>query len=285
VSVSISRRFLIPLLRENDIPLMDIWCSSDLYGSAHKLILNRVRKFKGFHSLGDVTLADGVTIDPFALTDEPSDSSRVFSVERPTCADFKLFRTAIRNLSSAGYKLPWKLGKYISSPHRPDKWFLSDGSDILYQHIDNSTYTRYVRDVTRRSTCGSTQYVFPVTCHGQCPKHTRASVRIISDGRAAELHSTAAVYTPSTRRRSFLQRLALLPNQSVWRSFQCDGDGEWIYAGLLRGSLVMVSDGSYNEAIGNDVCSCAAAILCTTTNQRASVTWVEKSDRFTADNY
>jgi hypothetical protein len=57
VSVSISRRFLIPLLRENDIPLMDIWCSSDLYSSAHKLILNRVRKFKGFHSLGDITLA------------------------------------------------------------------------------------------------------------------------------------------------------------------------------------------------------------------------------------
>jgi hypothetical protein len=194
---------------------MDIWCSNELYSSAHKLILNRVRKYKGFHSLGDVTLVDGVTIDPFALTDEPSDSSRVFSVERPTRADFRLFRTAIRNLSSAALKLPHKLGKYISNPHRPDKWFVSDDGDILYQHIDNSQYVRYVRDVTRRRTRGGTRYIFPTTCRGQCPKHTRASVNILSVGDTVELHSTASVYTPSKSRQSFLQRLASLPNLSA----------------------------------------------------------------------
>jgi hypothetical protein len=288
VSVRLSRKYLIPLLRENDRTLMDIWCSNELYGHSHKLSLNRVRKYKGFHGLGDITLADGVTIDPFALTDEPSDSSRVFSVERPTRADFKLFRIAIRNLSSAGYKLPRKLGKYISSPHRPDKWFVSDDRDFLYYyyHTSNSSYVRYVRDFSRRSTRGGTKYIFPTTCQGQFPWHTRASVRLLSDDSSeVELHSTATVYIPSKSRQTFLQRLASLPNQSLWRTFECDGDGEWIYNGLLRGSLVMVSDGSYNKAVGNDVCSCAAAILCTATNQRASVTWVEKSDRFTADNY
>jgi hypothetical protein len=47
----------------------------------------------------------------------------------------------------------------------------------------------------------------------------------------------------------------------------------------------MMSDGSYDPLLADDVCSCAAIISCQRTGQRASVTWVEKSDRYTADNY
>jgi hypothetical protein len=47
----------------------------------------------------------------------------------------------------------------------------------------------------------------------------------------------------------------------------------------------MMSDGSYNEKVGRDICSCAAIIYCSATGNKASVTWVEKSDVHTADNY
>jgi hypothetical protein len=58
-----------------------------------------------------------------------------------------------------------------------------------------------------------------------------------------------------------------------------------LYEGLLANSLVMMSDGSYNEKIGRNLCSCAAVIYCRQTQQKATVTWVEKSDVYTADNY
>jgi hypothetical protein len=75
------------------------------------------------------------------------------------------------------------------------------------------------------------------------------------------------------------------PNQSLWRNFTVDGDGSWIYKGLVDNTLVMMSDGSYDKVAANDVCSCAAIIECSKTGQRASVSWAERSDRFTTDNY
>jgi hypothetical protein len=110
VTVSLSRRWMIPLLRHNDRALMDVICSQDLYTPADRLAFNRVCKFKGLHSVADVTLVDGRSIDPFVFTREPSDSSRVFSVERPTREDFNLFRTAIRNLCNGNTVLPTPLG-------------------------------------------------------------------------------------------------------------------------------------------------------------------------------
>jgi hypothetical protein len=47
----------------------------------------------------------------------------------------------------------------------------------------------------------------------------------------------------------------------------------------------MLSNGSYNQTIANDVCSCAAIILRSDTDDRAKVTWVECSNVHTADNY
>jgi hypothetical protein len=99
------------------------------------------------------------------------------------------------------------------------------------------------------------------------------------------LHSTAPVFLPAPHRRSFLERIRALRNQSLWRSLVIDGDGSWIYDGLLSNDLVMMSDGSYDEMSANDVCSCAAIIEHSVTGQRASVSWAERSDCFSANNY
>jgi hypothetical protein len=64
-----------------------------------------------------------------------------------------------------------------------------------------------------------------------------------------------------------------------------DGDGSWIYGGLLNNTLILMSDGSYNRGIATDVCSWLPIILRTDTGDRAVVTWVEKSDVHTADIY
>jgi hypothetical protein len=51
---------------------------------------------------------------------------------------------------------------------------------------------------------------------------------------------------------------------------------------------VMMSDGSYDKVAANDrnnICSCAAIIECSKTGRCATVTWVEDSNCYTADNY
>jgi hypothetical protein len=63
------------------------------------------------------------------------------------------------------------------------------------------------------------------------------------------------------------------------------GNGSWIYEGLLSNSLIMMSDGSYDPLVAEDVCSCTAIIECQMSGRRASVTWTERSDKYTADNY
>jgi hypothetical protein len=229
---------------------------------------------------------DGRTIDPFLLTREPSDSCRVFSVEKPTRADFRKFREMVQNFSSEYFILPTPPGKFISAPHRSDVWFTNNDQSEVYNILDNTSYVLYSKSIHHRTTRHGTRFTNPQTVVGLSTRSFRASVALASDGSGdVILHSAAPVYVPSPSRRSFLERLAALPNQSLWKHLTLDGDGSWIYEGLLANSLVMMSDGSYNEKIGRDLCSCAAVIYCRRTQQKATVTWVEKSDVYTADNY
>ena len=52
-------------------------------------------------------------------------------------------------------------------------------------------------------------------------------------------------------------------------------DLSWL---ALELSEFYMSDGSYSESIALDVCSSAYLMYCRETGQKATVTWVEKSD-------
>lgn len=284
VKLHLDRRLCIPLTRVGDRAIMDVVCSNDFYSSRQWEAINRVRKFKGLHSIADLVLCDGVTVDPWVLTKDPSDSSRVFSVEKPTRADFSLFRSAVTLFASDSLRLPHPLGPYVAHPHRRDVWFSNCDATEVYKVIDDSSYLRYSLPVNSRPTRFGTVYSTPTQCAGQFKRTHRVNVTSVSSGEVKVI-ARSPVFTPSRSKRSFLDRLRALPNQSLWRNFVCDGDGSWIYEGLLATSLIMMSDGSYDDKRANDVCSCAAAILCSKTGKKATVTWVEKSDKYTADNY
>jgi hypothetical protein len=238
---------------------MDTVCSTDLYSPAECLAFNRVRKFKGLHSVADVSLVDGITIDPFVFTREPSDSSHVFLVERPTKEDFATFRTVVLNLCYGNRRLPAPLGPYINKPHHRDVWFVNKDRSELYRVEDNSLFFCYARSNSHRVTHQGTPYKFSSVVAGQCDRSTRASVQVCPmDENLLILHSISPVYLPSPSRQSFMEQLHSLPNQSLWRTFTKDGDGSsWIFCSLLAGNLIMMSDGSYNENIALDLCSCA----------------------------
>ena len=209
VTLQLSRRWLIPLLRSGDRTIMDIICSQDIYTAAQKASINRVQQHKGLHSLRDITLCDGRTIDQSIFTCERSDSSRVFSVEKPTAQDFTLFKRAITLISSASHLLPTSPGHYIAQPHRPDVWFTNKDRSELYQLRSNRSYQLYIPDVTTRHTRHGTQFLLLRSVNGLCPRAIRASVMEKRDcpNDAVILHSTAHVYKPSRSRQSFLEKI------------------------------------------------------------------------------
>ncbi len=102
--------------------------------------LNRVRKFKKVHSIGDILLCDGRNVNLEILTRAPGSSSREFPLEKPTASDFKLWSQAIRAITSQQLRLFHPLGAYISSPHGPDKWFANSDRSQLYQLVDQQSY-------------------------------------------------------------------------------------------------------------------------------------------------
>jgi hypothetical protein len=196
VTFALSKKWLIPLLRSDDSSFMDRICSTDIFTASQRLRINRVWKYKGIHSVGDFTLCDGRTPDPFIFTREPSDSSRVFLVEKPTSADFVLFHRAVQGMLNDVGSLRQPLGAYMTSPHRPDVWFVDDDRSALYRYIDNSCYERYTHPIDGRRTRHGTRYSSPVLVSGQCPRNFCASVARV-DTNTYTIHSTAQCYIPS----------------------------------------------------------------------------------------
>jgi hypothetical protein len=66
-------------------------------------------------------------------------------------------------------------------------------------------------------------------------------------------------------------------------SIACYDDGSWLLHALLRGSLVIVHDGSFMAQLSSQACSCAFVLYCTYTEKRAIGSFAEMSDN--ADNY
>ncbi len=72
----------------------------------------------------------------------------------------------------------------------------------------------------------------------------------------------------------------------MWFSLQTNGENEeWIFRGLMWGSLIIGHDGSYMPYLASNVCSCAVVLHCMHTGYYADLTWVERSSKASADNY
>ena len=66
-------------------------------------------------------------------------SSRVFSLERPTPRDFDVWRTTLRSVTSADRTLEHPLGRYLTLPHNTDGWFATeDESTLIHKNNDGN---------------------------------------------------------------------------------------------------------------------------------------------------
>lgn len=263
----------IPPVREQDQSLIQLF--SDKGWKRKRLeALNRVRKFKKVHRLSCITACDGRQIRPDILNRLPGDSTRKWSVECPTPADFRLWRTALQDISSPQFRLGSGLGALLATSHIPNLWSVNLEGDSLCRTIGDGSFALYEMVRPFRFTRSGPRFSF---------KAYTSTDPASPD--AVKLHSSALIprsLTPLSP-RSVLEILHSWENQSLWEHLRVDGDGNWITSALVAGSLDIVHNGSYMKKVTPLVCSTALLMKCRITQAELVCTWAEMST--SADNY
>jgi hypothetical protein len=78
--------------------------------------------------------------------------------------------------------------------------------------------------------------------------------------------------------KQIVATLASWENQLLWKHLWIDGGaGDWIFSGLMCGSLVIGHGGSYMPYLANNISTCATVVYCSHINQYVDVIWAEKS--------
>jgi hypothetical protein len=97
------------------------------------------------------------------------------------------------------------------------------------------------------------------------------------------LHSWSPVPGGLIPPLTFFSTLESFGNPSLWANLNVDGDGEWICAGVLSDSLVIVHDGSYMPEQCTILCLAGIVIYCRNTRFWLKASITERSSL--ASNY
>ena len=224
-------------IRENDFSLNNAIATGP-FTEEEKVSFNRCKNHKCVVHVSDVISCDGKTVEPSILTDDPGESSKhKFPYENPTKKDYKVWRRGIEYVTSSTHQLQNRLGKYTKETHRKMRWSASNDCTKLYFEYDASEdgakqYGIYEKDKMAQTTRFGQRYSEKEVRIGIPPVCKYASIRQVSK-KVVTLHSTVARPLPPLQHSTFWAILRSFPNQSMWRNFICDGDGEWIHRGML----------------------------------------------------
>ena len=153
VNITFNECHDIPMTRVNDKSIMDEIILLDWYSPPDLVRINRVRKLKQVHCLGDITLADGRTTKPTMFNRAQGTSSLPFpTIEKPTTKDFKLWKDALHGISDHNYHLPFTLGSYLRQPHVNQEWHANEDITEICQQIAPNRYHSYRLNSSLRAT-------------------------------------------------------------------------------------------------------------------------------------
>ena len=170
-------------------------------------------------------------------------------------------------------------------PHKEVTWFISTDKQNLYRRNPNGTFVTYRPNPNGRS-MRKLKYIPCVSAYSPTLNQITSLLASVDIERPNQvsLHSTATRPVQSnTDSRSVQDILRSWPNPDLWKHLKCDDDGWWIKTALIEETLIAVADGSYQEEIDPNVCSCAFKLLCFKTSKSLTCTWGEKTEE--ASNY
>jgi hypothetical protein len=136
-------------------------------------------------------------------------------------------------------------------------------------------YTPTSNQFARRTRSGQ-HFISNRVAMGASDFHTYASITHVQQGHIL-IHSTIPIYVPFSPVSGFEQTIRYFINQSLWVSFNYNGDGSWILNGMLAQSLIIIHDGLYMKEIAPNICSAATMIYFLITRYRCKCTWAKSS--------
>jgi hypothetical protein len=280
VNIEINPSYCLQPIRVGDLALMEIFIRRG-YSASSLVSLNRVRKYYRVHSLVDILLADGKTVNASIITRQQLKSTRTFSWEQPTPTDFAYWNTAIRLITSPSLTYPHRLGQYLQQPHIPYEWLASPDKSFLY-HTYNGGYDIFERSTNQVTTRSGPSYSKISTSVGSPPTDSLYASVLNYTYNQVQLHSTCSQATNDTH-NTFLPHHLNLTSEDLWSNLEMDDDGDWLFESIQNGTLVAACDGSYMPNVSTTGCSGAFILHCTSSKKELRGCFTDSSAD--SDNY
>ena len=252
------------------------------YTKADLLLLNIAWMHKMVIHLSDIVRCDGKTIKQSMLSASVGMSeAHKFPVQWPTPMDMRLWKTALRQISSEFCVLTVPLQEYTSLHHMKPTWRLSQNRDILHNNIKMNGHDYHVKytptnDPLSQHTRSGRCFQHNITKKGCSELSMFASIMQSHMGQVL-LHSSAALATSPEASLDFETNLRSYGNETLWKSLNYDDDGSWILEGMINRSLIISHNRSYMKEVSPSISAAALMIYCTTTRKRCKCTWAEHS--------
>ena len=122
------------------LQIKDLVADTGIFSKSELVRYNRFWHHKKVHCTRDLTHCKGLVVDPVMFLWEEGKSIRDFPTQRPTAEDHRLWLCAIGSLTISRHKLWHPLGAYISDPHLPDIWFMSESQFEVFRHMKTGGY-------------------------------------------------------------------------------------------------------------------------------------------------
>ncbi|KAL3780888.1 hypothetical protein HJC23_009934 [Cyclotella cryptica] len=277
----------VPLIRQRDRVLMEEVI--DLIPPHQWPSFNRARKYYKVYFVSQLTLCDGITVDPSKLGKENSvvqQSSMRFPLEKPTKADLEVWRDTISLITSRTFRLSPRLGKHIRPPCDTVCWMTDAANTLLVRKEGDSKETVYVPVQTRYSTRGRQQYRQSTVEANTSECRYYASV-IEASKTLISLHSQSLMMCREEplQVHSLRQALSQMGECQFLNGLSITGDGQWLLEAYAMGTLLACHDGSYMPEHDDTRCSAAVILLCRITGSICTITYCETSTAEVASNY
>ena len=273
---------VLPMPRTNDECIMER-CVDDGVRGAELASINRVRKYQEALFLSDIVTADGIKLEEAYLHDWQQHreyqfgkhrSQFEFGTECPSNSDWVTWSNYWgRQCHGCPYhRLPCGLGGWRAASPRIWRTFYDEREDRLEVLSDEQGLVHFERRGGRFVECGATEE--------RCPRGFPASVQWLPNGKA-KLLNFSRERVPSddekevaTDLREYLKSWG---GEWLWRDLRILEDPAWVAESLANGTLVCVTDGSYNKNIDPEICSAGWIIQCRETGKRIIGTVIERS--------
>jgi hypothetical protein len=267
----------IPHPREGDMLIADI-----IYDSSEtdqvKRILHRCRIHKGMLFLSDIAAANGRHLDRSFLNrdDTPSHVSRyTFPREEPTDSDWSVWKEFWYSYLTTQLVLPRPLGRWLYPTHRQWKWFFNDG-EILYR--TDGGVVHYGRREGRTRTRGEQIYVIVRFVEGEQISGLPCTVVELGSDTVLLQNSGPEMAADSSSTGTFWEYLRSWGGDWMWDGIQDEQqDISWLVEGLKSGTLICVTDGSYDRNFAPDISGAGFVLCCTKARKQLRANFYERS--------